>query len=193
MLSGLRSSDRRRLLASIGEVQATLDPHAAPGRGELVLRGLRPGDLGWAIARHGEIYAEEFGWDVEFEAFVATLFGEFAKQAPRPGERLWIAEIDGERVGVVFVVRNAEDPDAAQLRCLLVDPKARGKGVGKRLVDECVQFARGAGYRKMILWTNDVLVAARRIYEAAGFKLIAQENHHSFGKELVGQTWSMEL
>jgi N-acetylglutamate synthase and related acetyltransferases len=108
-------------------------------------------------------------------------------------ERCWIAELDGERVGCVFVVRNAKDPTIAQLRCLLVDPKGRGHGVGKRLVDECVAFAKAAGYSKMMLWTNDVLVSARRIYEAVGFSLVSEERHHSFGRDLVGQVWMREL
>jgi DNA-binding MarR family transcriptional regulator/GNAT superfamily N-acetyltransferase len=192
MLSTLRTSDRQRLLASLSEVRNTL---ASPERrsGEIVLRGHRPGDIGWAIERHGRLYEEEFGWNVEFEALVATLFGNFAMKHDPACERLWIAEIDGERVGCVFVVRNAEDPTAAQLRCLLVDPKARGKGVGQRLVQECVSFARAAGYEKMVLWTNDVLVAARKIYEAAGFRLVAENRHRSFGHDLVGQTWAREL
>lgn len=192
MLSGLRSSDRQRLLASLSEVRNTLADEA-PRSGEIVLRTHRPGDVGWAIERHGQLYADEFGWNVEFEALVATLFASFATKHDASCERFWIAEIDGERVGCVFVVRNAEDSSTAQLRCLLVDPKARGKGVGRRLVQECIAFARAAGYAKMILWTNDVLVAARKIYEAEGFRLVAEDHHHSFGHDLVGQTWSRDL
>lgn len=192
VLSGLRESDRRRLLASLSEVRNTLESNAQRS-GEIVLRSHRPGDIGWAIERHGHLYAEEFGWNVEFEALVATLFANFARQHDPSCERLWIAEIDGERVGCVFVVRNAEDASAAQLRCLIVDPKARGKGVGRRLVRECISFARAAGYKKMVLWTNDVLVSARRIYEAEGFRLVGENRHRSFGHDLVGQTWMREL
>jgi DNA-binding MarR family transcriptional regulator/GNAT superfamily N-acetyltransferase len=192
MLSNLRTSDRQRLLASLSEVRNTLAA-PAPGSGEIVLRDYRPGDIGWAIERHGALYAQEFGWNVEFEALVSTLFASFATKHDPSAERLWIAEIDGERVGCVFVVRNPDDPTAAQLRCLLVDPKGRGKGVGRRLVQECISFARAAGYEKMVLWTNDVLIAARRIYEAEGFRLVAEERHRSFGQDLVGQTWAREL
>jgi len=203
MLAGLRRSDRQRLVTSLAEVHRTLSPQssgneaatksAAVKKPAIVLREHGPGDIGWAIARHGELYAGEFGWNAEFEGFVAVLFGNLTKQPPRAGEKLWIAEIGGERVGCVFVVRNEEDPKAAQLRCLLVDPKARGMGVGRRLVEECVQFAKDQGYRRMVLWTNDVLVAARRIYEAAGFELVGENRHHSFGKKLNGQTWALEF
>lgn len=193
MLAGLRPSDRQRLLASLSEVACTLEGSAsAPGE-DIVLRTHRAGDIGWAIERHGRLYAEEFGWNVAFEALVAKLFADFAMKHDPKRERLWIAEISGERVGCVFVVRNADDPSVAQLRCLLVDPKARGKGVGRRLVRECLMFSRAAGYKKMLLWTNDVLVSARRIYEAEGFKLIESKRHRDFGPELTGQTWSRDL
>jgi DNA-binding MarR family transcriptional regulator/GNAT superfamily N-acetyltransferase len=192
MLSSLRASDRQRLLASLSEVRNTLAPSALRSS-EIVLRDPRPGDIGWAIERHGRLYAEEFGWNVEFEVLVANLFASFMTRHDAATERLWIAEIDGERVGCVFIVRNAEDPTAAQLRCLLVDPKARGKGVGRRLVQECIAFACAAGYGRVVLWTNDVLVAARKIYEAEGFRLVAENRHRSFGHDLVGQTWVREL
>jgi DNA-binding MarR family transcriptional regulator/GNAT superfamily N-acetyltransferase len=193
MLARLRSSDRQRLLASLHEVRETLATRRESPSAEISLRSYQPGDIGWAIERHGQLYADEFGWNVEFEALVANLFANFVTKQDPQAERLWIAEIGGERVGCVFVVRNEEEQATAQLRCLLVDPKARGKGVGKRLVRECIAFAKSAGYRKMILWTNDVLVAARRIYEAEGFRLIRENRHHSFGHDLVGQTWSLSL
>ena len=159
----------------------------------MIIRTHRIGDVGWAIERHARVYADQYRWNEEFEALVATLFARFASKHDAASERFWVAELDGERVGCVFVVRNDEDSDAAQLRCLLVDPKARGLGIGRRLVNECVVFAKSAGYRKIMLWTNDVLVSARRIYEAAGFKLIKEEPHHSFGHDLVGQVWSLDL
>lgn len=195
LLAHVAPQKRTRLLASLGDVQAILSyaPLPLPHRERVSVRTHRIGDIGWAIERHAQLYAEEFGWNEEFEALVATLFADFAKEHDPAYERFWVAELDGERVGCVFVVRNAEDPAAAQLRCLLVDRHARGLGVGQRLVDECLAFARSAGYSRMVLWTNDVLVSARRIYEAAGFDLIEEAPHHSFGHDLVGQTWSVEL
>jgi DNA-binding MarR family transcriptional regulator/GNAT superfamily N-acetyltransferase len=193
MLAGLPDARRARLLAAIRDVQRALsDQDGTPGDG-LVIRARRPGDIGWAIERHAQLYAEEYQWNEEFESLVAKLFARFANEHDPEKERLWIAECEGERVGCVFVVRNDEDPTAAQLRCLLVDPKGRGMGVGRRLVAECIAFARSAGYRRMVLWTNDLLVSARRIYEAAGFTLVEEERHHSFGHDLVGQIWSLEL
>jgi DNA-binding MarR family transcriptional regulator/GNAT superfamily N-acetyltransferase len=192
MLEGLEPGDRQRFVAALAEAHRTLAPRESAARG-VALRTVRPGDIGWAVARHGEIYAQEYGWNVEFEGLVAKLFGDFARQPPRKGERMWIAELDGERAGCVFVVRNETDPKAAQLRCLLVEPSARGHGIGRMLVDECLRFARAESYERMVLWTNDVLGAARRIYEAAGFKLVSQNAHHSFGKKLNGQNWSLEL
>lgn len=190
-LSGLSASRRERLLASMRELRCTLSTDNDAGK--LVIRPHRVGDIGWAIERHGQLYADEFGWNGDFEALVATLFAQFASQHDPAVERCWIAEVDGERIGCVFVVRNAEDPSIAQLRCLLVDPRGRGLGVGRRLVDECLAFAKVAGYARMLLWTNDVLVSARRIYEAAGFALVSEEHHHSFGHDLVGQVWMRDL
>jgi len=190
-LSRLSEPGRHRLLTSMREVQRLLSP--AADESKVVIRTQGVGDIGWAIERHGQLYADEFGWNGEFEALVATLFAQFASKHDSAKERMWIAEVDGERVGCVFVVRNAEDTTAAQLRCLLVDPKARGLGIGKQLVDACIAFATGAGYAKMLLWTNDILVSARRIYQAAGFTLVSEESHHSFGHDLVGQMWMREL
>jgi GNAT superfamily N-acetyltransferase len=159
----------------------------------VVIRPYRLGDIGWAIERHARVYAAEYGWNAEFEALVAKLFARFASEHDPASERCWIAELDGERAGCVFVVRNEEDRSMAQLRCLLVDPTARGFGIGRKLVARCIAFARSAGYPKMMLWTNDVLVSARRIYEAAGFKLAKEEAHRSFGHDLVGQFWVLDL
>jgi GNAT superfamily N-acetyltransferase len=140
---------------------------------------------------HGELYAREFGWDADFEALVARIVADYAADHDPDGEAAWIAELAGERVGCVFCVR--EDETTAKLRILLVDPAARGHQLGTRLVDICLEFARASGYRRITLWTNDVLASARRIYEAAGFELVASEPHHSFGHDLVGQNWALEL
>ena len=156
-----------------------------------MLRPPRPGDLGWVIRRNGELYAEEHGWNAEYEALVARIVADFAQDADPDREAIWIAEVDGEPAGCVFCVRKAAD--VAQLRLLLVEPRARGLGLGARLVDECIAFARRAGYRELVLWTNDTLVHARRIYERAGFVLAGQEGHRSFGHDLMGQTWSLTL
>lgn len=158
---------------------------------EVILRDPRPGDYGQIISRHGVLYALEQGWGEAFEGFVAEVVGAYAKKHDPTKERYWVAERGGLVVGSVFVVENS--PGVAQLRCLLVEPSARGLGLGQQLVKECVDFARSAGYKTMILWTHDVLVSARRIYEGAGFKLIKEERHHEFGTELVGQTWEVKL
>jgi GNAT superfamily N-acetyltransferase len=152
----------------------------------------RPGDLGWVIKAHGEVYAAEFGWDTSFEALVARIVADYAATADANREAAWVAQTPaGERVGCVFCV--AEDEHTARLRILLVLPSARGERLGARLVDECVRFASAAGYKRLVLWTNDPLVAARRIYLAAGFVLTGEESHHSYGVDLVGQTYELEL
>ena len=150
-----------------------------------------PGDLGWMVQEHGEVYAAEYGWDVSFEALVARIVADFAAGHDPAREAGWIAEVDGERAGCILCV--AAGADTAQLRVLLTVPAARGLGVGTRLVQTCLDFARAADYARMILWTNDVLVAARRVYLASGFRLIAEEPHHSFGVDLVGQTYEIHL
>ncbi|MFI0356875.1 GNAT family N-acetyltransferase [Actinomadura sp. 9N407] len=150
-----------------------------------------PGDLGWVVQAHGEVYAEQFGWDGGFEALVARIVADYAEQNDPVREAAWIAEVDGRRVGCVFCVDGGEG--TAKLRILLVHPSARGLGIGSRLVDECLRFAQEAGYREITLWTNDVLVSARRIYQAAGFELVDEEPHRSFGHDLVGQHWSRSL
>jgi DNA-binding MarR family transcriptional regulator/GNAT superfamily N-acetyltransferase len=193
VLSKLPDAKRVRLLTAIRNVQDMLSNRNTETTQGVCIRTYRIGDIGWAIERHAQLYAQEYHWNEEFEALVAKLFTGFANDHDPAKERLWVAELEGERVGCVFVVRNGEDPSAAQLRCLLVDSKGRGLGIGKQLVAECIAFARSAGYRKIMLWTNDVLVAARRIYLAAGFTLVKEEPHHSFGHDLVGQIWSLEL
>ena len=193
LIAPLSASKRARLLNSMRVLQETLSS-ASPSREPTVtIRPYTVGDVGWAIERHGQLYADEYGWNEEFEALVAKLFAKFATHHDSLKEQFWVAELDGERSGCVFVVRSEKDATAAQLRCLLVDPQARGFGVGRRLVDECIRFAKSAGYREIILWTNDVLVAARRIYEAAGFSLVEESPHRSFGHDLVGQYWSRNL
>ncbi len=161
------------------------EPKSAPA---IVLRPLRPGDLGWVIQRQAILYAQEYGWDGSYETLIAGILGKFQNG---PGEQGWIAELDGAPAGAVFVVR--ENDEVARLRLLHVEPFARGQGLGRVLVDTCVISARNAGYKMLRLWTNDVLVSARRIYQAAGFKLVNEEPHHSFGKDLVGQTWELPL
>jgi GNAT superfamily N-acetyltransferase len=151
----------------------------------------QPGDLGWVVQAHGELYAREFGWDASFEGLVARIVADWAGHHDATRESAWIAELDGERVGCVFCV--AEDADTARLRILLVDPKARGHGLGTQLVDTCLDFARAAGYRRIVLWTNHPLTAARAIYLRAGFELVSEEPHHSYGVDLIGQTYARKL
>lgn len=152
----------------------------------------RPGDLGWMVMANAEVYAEQFGWDGDYEALVAQIVAAYAADRDPAREAGWVAELDGERVGCVLCVAG-DEPGTAKLRILLVTPAARGHGVGTRLVEECLAFARRVGYARMVLWTNDVLVSARRIYQAAGFTLVGEERHHSFGHDLVGQTWALDL
>jgi len=155
------------------------------------LRRHRAGDLGWVVQRHGELYWEEFGYDLRFEALVAEIAARFVNRFDAKRERCWIAERDGARVGAVFLVK--QSARVAKLRVLIVEPSARGLGLGKRLVEACIDFARAAGYRKLVLWTQSELAAARAIYEKAGFRLVSREPHHSFGKKLVGEYWELAL
>jgi DNA-binding MarR family transcriptional regulator/GNAT superfamily N-acetyltransferase len=189
LLDGLREEDRVRLLRALDTVREVLD--GAPRPEPFVLRPLEPGDLGWVVHRHGVLYAEEYGWDGTFEALVARVVADYAERRDPRRETGWIAEVAGRPAGCVLCMRR--DERTAQLRCLLVEPAARGMGVGARLVDECLRFARRAGYEEITLWTNDVLAEARRIYERAGFALVGEEPHASFGHDLVGQTWSRPL
>lgn len=189
LLSGLSEPRQRQLVAAMDAIRDVLE--AAPRPQPFLLREPGPGDLGWVVQRHGELYAREFGWDETFEALVARIVGEYVEDRDPRRERAWIADVDGAAVGCVFCVR--ADERTAQLRLLLVDPAARGMGIGAGLVDACLGFARQADYATMTLWTNDVLEGARRIYERAGFRLLDAERHHSFGHDLVGQHWSRDL
>ena len=155
------------------------------------LRRHQPGDMGWIIHRHGALYAQEYGWDASFEALVADIAASFIRNYDPKSERCWLAERDGEIIGCVVLVRKSKT--VAQLRLLLVEPEARGTGLGARLVNECARFARAAGYRKIMLWTNSILHAARHIYERAGYRLVREEPHRSFGHDLVGQIWELKL
>jgi DNA-binding MarR family transcriptional regulator/GNAT superfamily N-acetyltransferase len=189
LLDGHHPTERRRLVEAMAVIESVVraDRPVTP----YVLRPLRPGDLGWVVQRNAVVYADEYGWDQTYEALVARIVADFVDQRDPRRSDAWIAEVDGEPAGCVFCV--PRDDDTAQLRLLLVEGSARGLGIGTRLVDECLRFARRAGYRRIMLWTNDVLVSARRIYEAAGFEKIDEEPHHSFGHDLVGQTWALDL
>jgi DNA-binding MarR family transcriptional regulator/predicted N-acetyltransferase YhbS len=184
----LSEDDQRRLVSALASARELLTG-AEPG--EIVLRPPEPGDLGWVVERHGSLYAAEYGWDASFEALVARIVADFAGGADPACERAWIADANGTRAGSVLCTRR--DAHTAQLRLLLVEPAFRGRGLGGQLVEECMAFAREAGYRRIALWTNDVLAGARRIYQRAGFTLDAEEPYTGFGHELVSQTWSMEL
>jgi DNA-binding MarR family transcriptional regulator/GNAT superfamily N-acetyltransferase len=190
LLSGLGDEQQVRLVEAMAEIRRLLESRPARS-GELELRAPRPGDLGWVVNRHGALYAQEYGWDETFEALVARIVGEYVEKRDAGREAAWIADVDGRSSGCVFCVKR--DEDVAQLRLLLVEPEARGRGVGGKLVDRCLEFARSAGYREIVLWTNDVLVDARRIYQRAGFELREEEPHHSFGHDLVGQYWGRPL
>ena len=190
MLAPLRPTDRGQLVRSMAIIEVLLSGAPTP-KVPYVLRGLHSGDIGWIVHRQGILYAQEYGWDETFEALVAEIAGAFVKTCNPKKERFWVAEREGEIVGSVFLVRATDA--LAKLRLLYVEPSARGLGIGGRLVDECILFARAKGYKRLTLWTNDVLVSARRIYQAAGFKLVKKERHHSFGKELVGQNWDLAL
>jgi DNA-binding MarR family transcriptional regulator/ribosomal protein S18 acetylase RimI-like enzyme len=195
MLAKLAAADRQRLLAAMATIESLMgdgDARAAAPRVPYILRPHRPGDIGWIVSRHGALYAAEYGWDDTFEGFVAEVAGGFLKAFDPKRERCWIAEREGEIVGAVLLVRGP-DERTAKLRLLYVEPAARGLGIGARLVEECRLFARTAGYARIVLWTNSILVSARRIYEAQGYRLIKSEPHHSFGHDLVGETWELEL
>lgn len=190
MLAELSEGEQRRLLNAMETIEDILGAgfkYAEP----FFLRLHEPGDMGWVTHRHGVLYAQEHGWDATFEALVAQIVADFITSYDPDKERCWIAEMQGEIVGSVFVVRASDE--VAKLRLLLVEPKARGYGLGARLVEECIRFARRTGYKTLTLWTNSVLVEARHIYEKKGFRLVQEETHHSFGHELVGQNWALEL
>jgi DNA-binding MarR family transcriptional regulator/N-acetylglutamate synthase-like GNAT family acetyltransferase len=190
LLAALAPAEQRQLIGAMQTIERLL---GAPGKPDnsFVLRTYQIGDIGWIVQRHGVIYEQEHGWNEKFEGLVAKIAADFLEAHDPKRERCWIAEKEGQNVGCVFLV--AKSKSIAQLRLLLVEPRARGLGIGERLVAECVRFARYAGYRKIILWTNNVLVAARHLYEKAGFRLTREEGHQSFGVSLVGETWELEL
>lgn len=193
-LARLRPADQRRLVGAMATVRELFDEAPSedrPAGGRVELRCLRPGDLGWVVQRHGAIYFDEYGWDERFEALVAQVVADYARTRDPKRENAWIAELDGERAGCVFCVR--ADDSTAMLRLLLVESSARGHGIGAALVEECLAFARTAGYQRITLWTNDCLHAARRIYQQSGFELTSSEPHHHFGRDLTGQTWERDL
>jgi DNA-binding MarR family transcriptional regulator/GNAT superfamily N-acetyltransferase len=190
VLGDLPAPQQERVVEAMRTIEEVLGAPASP-RSEVVLRSPQPGDMGWVVHRHGALYAREHGYDAEFEALVAEIVARFVERFDPRQERCWIAEKDGEILGSVFLVRKSKT--VAKLRLLLLEPRARGLGLGTRLVDECVRFAREAGYRKITLWTQSHLAAARRVYEKAGFKLVDEKPHRSFGLDLVAETWELEL
>jgi DNA-binding MarR family transcriptional regulator/GNAT superfamily N-acetyltransferase len=190
MLAALAPQSRQRLLVAMRDIEDVLGRSASEDI-PYILRPPRAGDMGWIVHRHGVLYADEYGWDERFEALVADIVSRYVREHDPRSERCWIAERHGDIVGSVFLVKRSAQ--VAQLRLLLVEPSARGLGIGARLTQECIDFARQHGYRKMVLWTNSVLHAARCIYEKAGFKLISEEPHDTFGVPLVGQMWELEL
>ena len=190
MLGALSEEEQRRLLEAMRTIEGIFEKGLKFSE-PFVLRPHEPGDIGWVVHRHGVLYAAEYGWDERFEALVARIVAGFIDGYDPKKERCWIAEMGGDRVGCVFVVKASDT--VAKLRLLLVEPEARGVGLGSRLVEECIRFARNRGYEKLTLWTNSVLDAARHIYEEHGFVLVEEEEHHSFGHDLVGQNWELAL
>jgi DNA-binding MarR family transcriptional regulator/GNAT superfamily N-acetyltransferase len=188
LLDQLTEAEQQRLTTAMATIQQVTRRRERPVA--FVLRSPRAGDLGWVVQRNGALYTQEYGWDASYEALVARIVADYAGRAD-PREAAWIAELDGAPAGCVFCMR--KDDRTAQLRLLLVDPAARGLGLGERLVAECLAFARRAGYREIVLWTNDILAAARRVYQRAGFELVDSEPHRSFGHDLVGQNWRLSL
>lgn len=191
ILNELSEEEQQKLLKAMHDIENILDKKSFKFSEAFFLRSHQLGDMGWVTHRHGVLYAQEYGWDERFEAFVAQITADFINNYKPERERCIIAEMNGEIVGSVFVVQSSDT--VAKLRLLLVEPKARGLGLGSRLVQECITFARRAGYQKLVLWTNSVLEEARHIYAKAGFKLVEQEAHHSFGKDLIGETWELVL
>ena len=189
LLAGVSADAQRDVTVAMATIRNAFAP--APAARGYVLRAPRPGDLGWVVERNGALYAAEYGWDDSYEALVARIVSDFVAKRDPVREAAWIAELDGQRVGSIFCV--AKSARVAQLRLLLVEPSARGLGIGGALVAECIAHARRCGFSKLVLWTNDVLRSARKIYEAAGFQLVSHGKHHSFGHDLVEQTWELDL
>ncbi|HSS71221.1 MAG TPA: bifunctional helix-turn-helix transcriptional regulator/GNAT family N-acetyltransferase [Casimicrobiaceae bacterium] len=192
MLAALAAADQDKVVEAMRTIEGLLDAQATSAKAvPYLLRSHRPGDMGWVVHRHGALYAQEYGYDEHFEGLVAGIVAHFIEHLDPKRERCWIAEMDGEIVGSVFLVRKTKT--VAKLRLLLVEPRARGLGIGARLVEECVRFARGAGYRKIALWTQSELDAARQLYARAGFRRVHSQPHRSFGKKLVAETWELSL
>ncbi len=192
MLGKLEPAQQVKLVAAMQTIEGLLDGNAkSEQKPDYILRQPKPGDFGWIVTRHAELYAQEYGWTEPFEGLCAQIVADFANKNDPACERCWIAELDGENVGTVMLVKDSDD--VARLRLLLVDPKGRGLGLGARLVDECVRFARAAGYKKITLWTHSILTAARHVYEKAGFALTSSEKKHSWSKDVVAEYWDMEL
>ncbi|MFW9800448.1 MAG: GNAT family N-acetyltransferase, partial [Candidatus Thorarchaeota archaeon] len=190
MLHNLSTEDQYRLMKAIGTIENVLTSKTRPAS-SFIIRPHRAGDIGWIVHRHGVIYAEEYGWDETFEALTAEILAKFIQSHDFKRERIWIAEQDGENVGSVMIVDAGDQ--VAQLRLLLVEPKARGKGIGRKLLEECIDFSRRTGYKKIKLWTQNNLHAARHLYLAYGFELVEEESHKSFGHELVAEIWELQL
>jgi DNA-binding MarR family transcriptional regulator/GNAT superfamily N-acetyltransferase len=190
LLDSLETADRARVVHAMRTIEQALEPQAARPA-SFLLRSHRAGDIGWIVSRHGALYAQEYGWDISFEALAAEIAAQFIRSYDASREHCWIAEIGGEPVGSIFLVKASDD--VAKLRLLLVERQARGLGVGRALTEQCIRFAKAAGYTSIMLWTQSILVAARGIYQRAGFHRIKEEKHHSFGADLVGETWEMKL
>ncbi len=188
----LSAEQRARFINALHAIEETVLGRQ-PEAPSIVLRPHRAGDMGMVVHLEGAGYVEQFGWDETFEALVAQIVADFLMHFDAARERCWIAELEARQVGHIFLMRNREQPEIAKLRLLYVDPAARGRGLGQRMVSECVRFARDAGYHKITLWTQSILTAAHRIYQTSGFHLVSEEPHHSFGKDLIGQTWEMDL
>ncbi len=190
LLGRLDAAERAAIVNAMTTIEHTLEPPAEPPA-SFLLRSHRPGDIGWIVSRHGALYAQEYGWDITFEALAAEIAAQFIRSYDPSREHCWIAEVGGEPVGSIFLVKASNA--VAKLRLLLVEKKARGLGVGRALTAQCIRFARDAGYSSITLWTQSILLAARGIYQRAGFRRVREDKHHSFGVDLVGETWELKL
>jgi GNAT superfamily N-acetyltransferase len=191
-LAALAPTEQRRLVDAMRTIESLLGERPATGVPYVLRTTPQPGDMGWVVERHGALYAQEYGWNDRMEALIARVVADFIEQFDARRERCWIAERDGESLGCIFLVKHPEQADIAKLRLLLVEPSARGLGLGKALVNDCVTFARRAGYKKVTLWTQSILTGAHHIYQQAGFRLVHEAQHHSFGVALTGQTWDLK-